>query len=149
MRSSNWLTSSVFGSPRLCRRLDSVSRRMINVVWATLPTFPSPYDHFDTKSHIMLGPTFKQAIARTGTSSSQRIATTAAVGSAAVLPKASASSPLPSTTRGYASPSSPNQMATPVDVQPGVRAGRGSTQRKSQSSNSHRGEQSQIQSVLL
>ncbi|PWN30498.1 hypothetical protein BDZ90DRAFT_229513 [Jaminaea rosea] len=67
----------------------------------------------------MIAPSVRQALVRNGAKSTQRIA------AAATAPS---SSP-PAATRGYATPSKPNQMATPVEVQSTVSAGRGSAQR--------------------
>lgn len=96
--------------------------------------------------HTMIAPSLRHAVARTASSSVA--ATTASSTStrclstaARVATTAPSSTPNQQTRRGYASPSSPNQLAQPIEVQqPNVRAGRGSSQRKIQTTGGHRGE---------
>lgn len=86
------------------------------------------------KRAIMIAPSIKQALARSSTTATAAAASSSSSSKsllrvAATASKVSASAAPQS--RGYATPTKPSQMATPVDVQqPSARAGRGSSQRQ-------------------
>lgn len=140
-------------NPREAEQWDCGPARGLRIYQGHHPLIrpPSPFPPSPTtlvpSIPIMIAPSVRQALSRSGTSatataaasssSSKRLAASAAT--AAASSRSAAPAPLVAT-RGYATPSRPQQMAQPVDVQPTVRAGRGSTQRKSSGSSSHRGE---------
>lgn len=115
-----------------------------------LTSHPSLHTQDRHRIAKMIGPSFRHALGKTSgnatatataASSStltRTIATATAASSRPRPPQQQTSAPAQS--RAYTSPSTPNQMATPVDVQPTVRAGRGSSQRKLKGSGGHRGE---------
>lgn len=76
----------------------------------------------------MIAPSFKQAVARASGSSGSAALSTA--GSHRVAAATATAATNAASSRGYATPSKPAQMATPVDVQPETKAGRGSSQRQ-------------------